>query len=621
MAHYAMATRCVVYFLFPCFSDGLTVEDIEGYIEQGEYMWLDYAQSHWLEHFGAACGVAGNEMQTLERLLRAFVHRWRRSSEEGSLVWNRKISFGFDISKPVVQMNTGRFLVRPCTNPKVQLWMSTRVNLIHGFPSSLIDTDATPDPFILQSFCKGIWRQLEIIMDSKSFTDRTKTQLQEYYGFDVFRCDEVGCSRFADPFRTALERDTHRKHHERPFKCSDDSCEYSSHGFVSASAVSKHMKAHQQIQSAADSLSNIRLADTLTTASQILPLKTGTTWQIRTSWDLLCDSIVADDLPTVEDILRNISKLDLTSWPKRDDQSDAYQIHADLEDGYYYLICVVSANFYGSDNPLLILAIQHGAIDSLRWLLEQGFGKVDVNEVLPYQSKPLRYSNGYNYDDILNRIISHPSFGRFDKVSELTPLLLTHGANASPKLLKMAIQKKSSDLVRMLFQYGADPNGIDNSNTMLNCAIISSDENMVNLLLDYGAELHPAERYPPLMDALRHANIVKLLLDRGANPNLGYQKITPLAEAISNSSAKQRTFFVTKMLLNAGADPHIQVKNKFLANYLFPRNFLKNYGITWDEFVRENYRPLPPTSPEEADELLFADFIPSDNVVLLPSLN
>ena len=83
MAHYAMATRCIVYFLFSCFSDGLTVEAIEGYIEQGEYLWLEYAQSHWLEHFRAACGVAENEMQTLEPLLRAFVHRWGRSSEEG----------------------------------------------------------------------------------------------------------------------------------------------------------------------------------------------------------------------------------------------------------------------------------------------------------------------------------------------------------------------------------------------------------------------------------------------------------------------------------------------------------------------------------------------------------
>lgn len=96
MAHYAMATRCLTYFLFSCFAEDITDEAIANYIEQGEYLWLDYAQSHWLEHLRAGCGVPDNEIRTLEALVSPFVHRWGRSTEDSSLFWNRNVSFGFN---------------------------------------------------------------------------------------------------------------------------------------------------------------------------------------------------------------------------------------------------------------------------------------------------------------------------------------------------------------------------------------------------------------------------------------------------------------------------------------------------------------------------------------------
>lgn len=99
MADFAMVTRCLAYLTFDCFRENLTTEAIAIYLEQGEYIWLDYVQCHWLEHLRAAIRESKEDVQTLETLVRAVIHRWSRSAEIKPKVWDSSISFGFDCFK------------------------------------------------------------------------------------------------------------------------------------------------------------------------------------------------------------------------------------------------------------------------------------------------------------------------------------------------------------------------------------------------------------------------------------------------------------------------------------------------------------------------------------------
>lgn len=99
MANFAMASRCLTYLNFDCFRRNLTTEAITKYLEQGEYLWLDYVQCYWLEHLRAAIKERNGDVRTLETLVHAVILRWRRSAELESKMWNSSLSLGFDCFK------------------------------------------------------------------------------------------------------------------------------------------------------------------------------------------------------------------------------------------------------------------------------------------------------------------------------------------------------------------------------------------------------------------------------------------------------------------------------------------------------------------------------------------
>ena len=95
-----MAARCLSYLLFDCFRENITVKDIADYLEQGEYLWLDYVHNYWLEHLKAAIGEHNKDFGALVSLVRGFVRRWKRTLDPPeSMYLNNGISFGFDCFK------------------------------------------------------------------------------------------------------------------------------------------------------------------------------------------------------------------------------------------------------------------------------------------------------------------------------------------------------------------------------------------------------------------------------------------------------------------------------------------------------------------------------------------
>lgn len=358
------------------------------------------------------------------------------------------------------------------------------------------------------------------------------------------------------------------------------------------------MELHLQVDHTVNSISNICLAGTLAINSQKATLQRTITSQIRTSWDLICDAIVADNLEIVKNTL--FSSCDRTSWPKINESKGIYVVDYSISKGFS-LVCTPKSSLEYR-NPLLDLAIANGSLNTLRWLLEQGFGKKDKRpseEVFSSNTnfKLLRYSSDIDSSVILDEIIADVTYEQIEENLETILLLLAHGAKASSRLLKIAVSANSLDLVCMLFKYGADPN----EEYLISSVVFESEksEDMVRLLLDYGVSNESGEfLYWVVMKGSPH--ITKLLLDRGADPNRSSTD-TPLVNTFLTLKPNPETFLITKMLLNSGADPYLKA-NKYPKDYKVARNFSKHYGITWDEFVeankQERFHPPPETTKE-----------------------
>lgn len=153
-------------------------------------------------------------------------------------------------------------------------------------------------------------------------------------------------------------------------------------------------------------------------------------------------------------------------------------------------------------------------------------------------------------------------------------------------LLITAVTYNKLDLVEMLLEMGANieiqnPRG----ETPLYLACNIRNINMIKLLLKYGAEINKIIRFggdTVLKKAISNENIenieiIKLLLDNDANPNLGDNKNnTPLQEAASIFSFNDDDIsaVIIKLLLQYGAD--INSKNLVGVTPLFFACLQKN---------------------------------------------
>ncbi len=187
---------------------------------------------------------------------------------------------------------------------------------------------------------------------------------------------------------------------------------------------------------------------------------------------------------------------------------------------------------------------------------------------------------------------------------ELVPKLLEKGAD--PNLtdvrgeipLNVAIDKRP-ELVPMLLEKGADPNLIDvKGEITLNIAIDKRPE-LVPMLLEKGAKpkLVNSNGDTPLDAAVRNGNadMVKLLIDAGADINGLTKTGTPLSRAIKNHN-----YEAMKLLIDAGADVNTLIPFQGDSSEKLPDKLLLEFTFSHDEA-----KPFPkPLTDYEAMKLL-----------------
>ena len=132
-------------------------------------------------------------------------------------------------------------------------------------------------------------------------------------------------------------------------------------------------------------------------------------------------------------------------------------------------------------------------------------------------------------------------------------------------LIINAVRKENIDLVKLLLQYGANPNQLNWAGlSLLSIAYINRDWDMVRLFLDHGVHPDDTSIFCCSLFFIAYAenklDMTELLLQHGANPNqkgwLGNYSI--LVDAVQGDN-----FEMVKLLLKYGADPNqIDIYNK-----------------------------------------------------------
>ncbi|PIA62591.1 hypothetical protein AQUCO_00200535v1 [Aquilegia coerulea] len=156
--------------------------------------------------------------------------------------------------------------------------------------------------------------------------------------------------------------------------------------------------------------------------------------------------------------------------------------------------------------------------------------------------------------------------------------LIEHGANPAAfnrhnkTALHIAVDNGFVEMIKLLLSKGVDVNAPCDEGTPLQLAAQNCKQNILKVLLDHGANPNPVVTLipTPLMWAISGNSMtcIKLLIQRGADPNAVAHGHTPLALACCG-----KKFDIIKCLLESGLKPiEIAAQNANLAEVgiLFP---------------------------------------------------
>lgn len=140
--------------------------------------------------------------------------------------------------------------------------------------------------------------------------------------------------------------------------------------------------------------------------------------------------------------------------------------------------------------------------------------------------------------------------------------------------LMRAARNGSTDIVKLLLSRGCDakfsipgPRHPSRGTTALHCAVRSGNLETVTLLLDAGADINICRfgRQSPLLIAVSNGlvDIVKLLLSRGARVDLRAPVVysPPTGGTALHAAAIANNLELVELLLDSGANPNIRYKN------------------------------------------------------------
>ncbi len=192
-------------------------------------------------------------------------------------------------------------------------------------------------------------------------------------------------------------------------------------------------------------------------------------------------------------------------------------------------------------------------------LLEDAFLKAVLENDLKATEKYLK--NGINP----NKTYDKNGWLALSLASLPNIYLLPNGALGSP------------EMVKLLLDYGADPNAISKGVLPLACAAGCNSMDIVQMLIDKGADVNGAyeNKSTALMSAVRHIDMVKFLVKSGAD--LNKQDINGNS-ALIIAVLTPLSYDTVKFLLEQGASTNLLNKKGVTALDCVLKSMEKDYG-------------------------------------------
>lgn len=264
-AHYKMAIRCLTFFEFSCFRRDIADNEIKDHIRSGEYLWLEYAHAHWLEHVQLGSKADYDSLQRLNGDLRRFFGRWNRTGacKRFNLGNSSNSVFGCSAFKEISSETYQMLVSGAVYNSQKRFHDDIKGERYTTSNCDDVCLFSIPDPFTLGDFARYIVEKLADQASSWSGLDNRQNleNLYESYGANLFKCQSQYCPFSVKGFRFKAECDLHSKVHEKKFKCHVETCNYLEIGFLTASELRLHVSRHSTIETTTDRISNLRVQD------------------------------------------------------------------------------------------------------------------------------------------------------------------------------------------------------------------------------------------------------------------------------------------------------------------------------------------------------------------------
>ena len=251
---------------------------------------------------------------------------------------------------------------------------------------------------------------------------------------------------------------------------------------------------------------------------------------------------------------------------------------------------------YGAGETPLMLASRSGSLDAVKLLIERGANVNNADEFKGYTA--LMFAATENQPEVARLLIergadvnAHSRHFQFGALKEASGGALMERAEGGMTALQYAAREGNVETGKVLIDASADVNALEpqhNFTSML-IAIYNGKYDFASLLLDHGAKVNDGSLYlaielrnmdtysnhpnPPETDrTLTATDIIKKLLDRGADPNQVFDKKPPQIQTQGTvvvppgatpfyRAVKAADLTVIRMLLDKGANARLAIKD------------------------------------------------------------